>query len=144
MTVTVPAVCEDALKNQPEASRLAVIIDQLVQANGGVNPNGSFGIGGVPFTSADASAVVVITDAPTVGLKLVVDSLYISSAAALNLTFKEETSGTVILGPIYMAANSTVQLTNISKKLPTINKKLAVQASGVGNITISTKYHSEA
>lgn len=144
--VVVPAVCEPALKNQPEASRLAVIIDQLVALNGGAAAGQSQGIAaGAPFTSADASgADAAVTLAPTAGQFLVLDSLYISSTAAINLTFKEETSGAVVLGPIYFPANGTVQLTGLSRKLAVADKRLMVRASGAGAISVLAKYHSEA
>ena len=145
----IPAASEPQLSNAAVNQRLAVIIDLLIAQGGGsagvAAAAEQFGIGGVPFTSADASgADAAITDAPGAGNKIYVDFLMISSAAALNLTFKEETSGTVIFGPIYMAANSTVSIPiPKGKSLPTANKKLMVRASGAGNITISTGYRSQ-
>lgn len=96
--------------------------------------------------SADASGgVVSLTAAPTTGQKIVVDDLLISTDTALSVTFKEETSGTVIRGPIYLAANSTAQITLRGKtKLPVANKKLQFITSVAGNITVEASYHSEA
>jgi hypothetical protein len=100
----------------------------------------------VPFTSADQhSAVASVTDAPTTGQNLVIDDLVISVDTAMTVTFKEETSGTVIRGPLYLAANTVTQITLRGKtKLPTANKKLQVITSVAGNIMVEATYHSEA
>lgn len=105
-----------------------------------------WGVSGVPFTSADQSASAAsVTDAPRTSECLVVDDLIMSVDTAMAVTFKEETSGTVMFGPIYMPANSALQLTLRSKKrLPTAGKKLQVQTSASGNIMIEVGYHSEA
>lgn len=104
----------------------------------------SIGVAGARFTSADQSAAAAsITDAPTSGQKIVVTELVISSGAAIRVDLKEETSGTVLLS-VYMAVNSTVVLPLKKLKLATANKKLQVQASGAGNIAITTVYYSEA
>src|SRR4051812_28783851 len=70
-----------------------------------------FGVGGVPFASADAhSAAVAVTDAPTSGQKLVITDIVVSVDTAMSVTFTEETSGTVI-AKFYMAANGVAQIT---------------------------------
>lgn len=104
------------------------------------------GVLGVPYTSADAhSAVASVTDAPTAGEKLVVDDLIISVDTTMSVTFKEETSGKVVHGPLYIAANSVVQITLRGKtKLSTADKKLQVITSVAGNISVEATYHSEA
>lgn len=104
----------------------------------------SRGIAGARFTSADQSAAVAsITDAPTSGQKLVITDLLISSDTALRLDFNVESSATVI-ETVYMAANETKQITLRSIwKLPTANKKLQVQASAAGNISLTPYYYSE-
>lgn len=95
-------------------------------------------------SSADASAGIDVTAAPTVGQKIVVDDVLASSAAALTLTFSEETSGTVVF-VLYMAAGSTTQVTPRGRlKLATADKKLRVTASGAGAISIAVLSHSEA
>lgn len=142
----IPAASEQYLSNAAVNQRLAVIID-LLGGGAGIAPSAveNYSIGGVPFSSADASAAdAPITSAPAAGQKINFDTLVISSAAAINLTFKEETSATVMLGPIYMAANSTVTI-NLpkGKALPTADKRLTVRASAAGAITISTAYRSQ-
>lgn len=104
-----------------------------------------FGVAGARFTSADQSAAVAsVTDAPTTGQKLVITDIEISVDTEMRVDFKEETTGTVILS-IYMAANSTVPLCTRSKrKLATTNKKLQVQTSVAGNISVGAFYYSEA
>lgn len=104
-----------------------------------------FGVAGARFTSADQSAAVAsITDAPTSGQKLVITDIEISVDTAMRVDFKEETTGTII-SSIYMAASSTVHLITRSKrKLATVNKKLQVQTSATGNISVVAFYYSEA
>lgn len=126
----------------------------LIPGPGSVMPMGDAGpayttvrgVAGVPFISADQhSAPAAVTDVPVSGQKLVIWDLLISSDTALSMTFTEETSGTVIHGPIYVAANSTTQITLRSKtKLATINKRLMVQSSVAGNIMVEALYSSEA
>ena len=104
------------------------------------------GVSGEPVTSADMSgAAVAVTDAPTEGQSLVVDDLYLSTEADLSFTLTEETSGTVILGPLYMAANSAQQITPRARlKLDTADKKLMCQTSAAGDVSVLALYHSEA
>jgi hypothetical protein len=104
------------------------------------------GIASIPFTSADQhSAVASVTSAPTSGQKLVVTDIFVSVDTAMNITFKEETSGTVIAGPFYLPANGTIQLTPRGKqwKLPVADKKLQVITSVAGNIMVDAGYYSE-
>jgi hypothetical protein len=104
------------------------------------------GIAGVPFTSADQHLTAVnCTDAPTTSQKLVITDLIVSVDAAMSVTFKEETSGIVVVGPLYMAANAVVQLTPRSKiwKLGSINTHLQVITSVTGHIMVDAGYYSE-
>lgn len=106
------------------------------------------GVSSVPFTSADAQTAAAVTDAPTSGQKLVITDLFVSnnSAVAIQFTFVEETSATVITGPYALPAGTCAQLTPRGKgwKLPTANKKLMVDASAAGNIMVDAHYFSEA
>ena len=103
------------------------------------------GVGGVPVTLADMTTATAVTDAPTTGQKLVIDDILVSTDTAMNVTFIEETSLTVIRGPIYLGANTTTQTTLRGlTKLPVANKKLMCEASVAGNITVEVGYHSEA
>lgn len=102
------------------------------------------GASGAAVTSADASATVSVTDAPTGGQKLVITELTVSVGSALTVTFEEETSGTDFL-KLYMAANTTQTFKWTSKqKLGTADKKLQVTTSGAGNISVRASYYSEA
>lgn len=107
----------------------------------------TFGLGAPParFASADQSAsAAAVTNAPTAGQKLVIADIVVSVAAAMTVTFTEETTGTVKL-VLYMPANGTAQVTPRSKcKLDTADKKLMVQTSVAGNIAVSVGYYSEA
>ncbi|WP_027533826.1 hypothetical protein [Bradyrhizobium sp. WSM3983] len=115
--------------------------------DGGPSWSSVWGVGGVPFTSADQhSAVASVTDAPAVGQKLVIDDLIVSTDTDMTVTFKEETSGNVFFGPWYVTAKSgPMQVTpRGKKKLGTADKKLQVVTSVAGNITVQASYHSEA
>jgi len=104
-----------------------------------------WGVSGVPKTSADQhSAVASCTDAPVSGQKLVIDDIFVSVDTAMSVTFKCETTGTVVAGPFYLAANSSMQITpRGKKKLATADKKLQFITSGAGNIMVDVGYHSE-
>lgn len=102
------------------------------------------GIAGARFTSADQSgAVASVTDAPISTKKLVITDLIISVDTAMRVDFSVESSATVIES-VYMSANSTVNLITRSKrKLATADKKLQVQTSIAGNISVNAFYYSE-
>lgn len=115
----------------------------------GIKVNGhawtsSLGITGAAFTSADQSAAAVaITDAPTSGQKLVIDSLLVSAGATAQLlTISEETSGTII-ARIPVAINSGFEW-KPGFKLATADKKLMLRSSASGNVYATAVYHSEA
>lgn len=103
-----------------------------------------WGVLGLPFTSADQHAAAAsVTDVPVVGQRLEIDDIFMSADTAMNVTFKEETSGTVVFGPIYLAANTPFSLgMRGRRKLPLINTRLQVITSVAGNITVSVGYHS--
>jgi hypothetical protein len=145
---------ETAVNGVKQIARLVKVVDD----NGAtVNPaapaatdNGpawtsSYGVSGARFTSADQSAAPAsVTDAPATGQKLVVTDILVSVDTAMRVDFKEEATGTVVAS-IYMAANSSAQVTPRSKlKLATVNKKLQAQTSAAGNIAITAFYFSEA
>ena len=96
--------------------------------------------------SADMQAATNISGAPAAGKKLVLTDLVISVGAAMNVTIKEETSGTVVHGPYYMPANSVLQVTTRSRlsKLATADKHYAAVASAAGSIAIETWCYDEA
>lgn len=104
-----------------------------------------WGAAGVPVASGDATGGVMVTDIPTVGQKLCIDDLIVSVDTQMSVTFKEQDTGTIMFGPWYLAANSgPLQLTpRGKKKLLTVNKKLQLFTSAVGNITVQAGYHSE-
>lgn len=103
------------------------------------------GVSAAAVTSADASAADVdVTDAPSAGQKIVITDVVVSVAAAIDVTLKEETSGTVF-AILYMAENQTVHLKFDSKqKLATADKKLVARTSGAGAVTVRASYYSEA
>jgi len=129
---------------------VSTVIGAGTAAIGSVKDNGPAwttvrGVSGLPVNSADMTTAVAVTDAPTSGQKLVIDDILVSTDTEMSVTFIEETSLTVIRGPIYLAANSTTQITLRGlTKLPVANKKLMCDASVAGNLTVEVGYHSEA
>ncbi len=97
-------------------------------------------------SSADMQAVADVSAAPTAGQKLVLVGLVISVGAAMNVTLKEQTSGTVLGGPYYLPANGQIVIPAGSRilKTQTADKKIQAQASVAGNLTIETWAFSEA
>jgi len=104
-----------------------------------------FGVSGAVVSSADASTATAVTGAPTSGQKICIDDIFFSvGATAMQVDFEEETSGTVLI-TCYCAANTVYQLTPRGKlKLATADKKLMVDTSAAGNISVLVSYHSEA
>lgn len=102
------------------------------------------GVSSACVTSADATGNPAVTGAPTSGQKLVITDIIYSSDTAMNLTFSEETSGTVLF-KVFVPANGAGQITPRSKvKLATADKKLMCDASASGNIAVTVLYYSEA
>lgn len=103
-----------------------------------------WGVAGAPFTSADqSSAAASVTDAPRSGECLVIEGLTIAVGTTMTVTLKEETSGDVILGPLYILANTSIHIP-FGRKLPTAGKKLQVLTSASGNVMVLAGYRSEA
>jgi len=95
-------------------------------------------------TSADATGGANITGAPTSGQKIVVTDILISVDTAMFVSLLEETSGTEI-ARVYLPANGSAQITPRSRwKLPVADKKLRIDASVAGNVSVTCWYYSEA
>jgi len=103
------------------------------------------GIAGARFTSADQSgSAAAVHTAPGTGLKAVITDIIVSVDTAMTVTFTEETAGTVLL-TLYLAANSTMQITPRAKlKLGVAVKRLMVQTSVAGNIAVTAMYYMES
>lgn len=105
----------------------------------------AWGIANLPYSSGDATAGVAVTDAPTAGMKLVLDDLTISTDTPMAVTLKCETTNVVLFGPINVLAGVPYSWTSRGKgvKAATADKKIKAFASAVGNITVHAGYHSE-
>lgn len=114
--------------------------------DGGPTWDSVFGVTGARFTSANQSASAAsVTEAPTSGQKLVITDIFVSVDTAMRVDIKEETSGTVLLSGYFAANTPPVQMTPRGKfKLATADKKLQVQTSAAGNVTVTVFYYSEA
>lgn len=91
--------------------------------------------------SADASGCEELVAAPGAGLSLVVDHLTINNGAnAISITIGAgETGGAVtatLIGPVAMAANTSIQFNFPYGMVVTANTALVVDASGAGAICI--------
>ena len=111
----------------------------------GIKATTSLGVSSAVVTSADASTATAVTGAPTSGQKLVIwDIIASTGSTALQLDFEEETSGTVLF-TAYLPANGFIQITPRGKvKLATADKKLMVDASAAGAVSVTVIYSSEA
>lgn len=101
------------------------------------------GLAGIPFASADQSATAaVITDLPDQYQIQHLTDLLITSDTDLLLTFTEETSDRVV-AKIRAVANRTQQFTPRGNwALRVAGKRLKVQASIAGNISILPFYYN--
>jgi len=91
--------------------------------------------------SADASGTEELMAAPAAGSSIVVDHLTINNGAnAISITIGSgEAAGaveTVLIGPIAMAANTSIQFMFPYGMVLTAAKSLTVDASGAGAICI--------
>jgi len=94
--------------------------------------------------SADMQTAADITAAPTAGQKIVLMDLILSVGTAMSLSIQMETSANVLM-KVYMAANSTVQITPRGfLKGDAADKKIQCDASAAGNVAITAIYFSEA
>jgi hypothetical protein len=94
-------------------------------------------------TSADVSGCEELKAAPAAGLSIIVDHLTINNGAnAISITIGEgETGGavtTALIGPVAMAANTSIQWDFPSGMVLTAATSLTVDASGAGAVCIFT------
>lgn len=112
--------------------------------DGGPAQTISLGVAGKAFTSADATTAAAVSDAPQSGMKLVILDVIASSDTAMFLLFHEESTAANLYYKVFVPANGTVQITPRGKcKLTTVDKKLMVDASASGNISVTCIYYSE-
>jgi hypothetical protein len=112
----------------------------------GIAQQMTFGIAGVTFTSADQSgAPAACTSAPTANQKLVITDIEISAAVAMTITLSEETSGLIVGRYSVPAGGGMVPAvqTRGRRKLATAGKRLMVQTSIAGNVSVTAHYYSE-
>lgn len=99
---------------------------------------------GVPTLLTDTT-LTSVTNAPPTGFTHMIDDIIISSDAAVYCSFKEETSGTLLLPRIQFSGAGTIQITPRNGiKLQTAVKKLQAQLSGTANVSILVNYHPVA
>jgi hypothetical protein len=92
-------------------------------------------------TSADASGCEELKAAPAAGISIIIDHLTINNGAnAISITIGEgETTGavtTALIGPIAMAANTSIQWDFPYGMVLTAATSLTVDASGAGAICV--------
>jgi hypothetical protein len=124
----------------------AVVLGAGTASIGGAKDNGPQWAQVVKYTtSADATGgAFEVSGVPTSGQKIVMDDVILSVGADMLITLLEETSGTVFM-VLNMTAGFPVQITPRGKlKLETVDKKLLLDASAVGNVYCTCFYHSEA
>lgn len=106
-----------------------------------------WGVSDAPVASADMSSATNVSDAPTSGQKIVIDDVILTNrtTGALECTLTCETTGAVVMGPLQVPANSSIQITLRGKrKLATADKKVKATWSAAGNVNVLIGFHSEA
>lgn len=97
-------------------------------------------------TSADLSGTETLV-AAVAGKSIYVERLVINFGAAVNVTIGAgETTGAVtdvVIGPVYGAANSTVDMKFDRPVMLAAATALVADASGSGNVTIVVQGHVE-
>lgn len=93
--------------------------------------------------NADMTGGTIITNAPAATQLLINDDLVITTDTAMNVTIQEETTNTVLLGPIYVSANFPTQITMRDGNCVTATrgKRLVAVASVTGHISVTTNSH---
>jgi len=90
--------------------------------------------------SGDASGCETVVAAPGAGLSLYLRQVLISSGAALTVTLGAGKTGdavtATILGPVYMAQNSTVSFNFLVPPRLAYNTALTIDTSGAGAVTV--------
>jgi len=90
--------------------------------------------------SGDASGCETLLAAPGTGLSIYLESVTISCGSAISVTIGTGAAAgaveTVLIGPVYLAANSTVNIPLTKPIQCAANKALSVDASGAGNVTV--------
>jgi hypothetical protein len=92
-------------------------------------------------TSADASGCEELKAAPAAGISIIVDHLTINNGGnAISITIGQGAAAgaveTALIGPIAMAANTSIQFNFPYGMVLTTAKSLTVDASGAGAVCI--------
>jgi len=120
-----------------------IIKDDLTLGDYNSNWGGSMGVSGAAVISSDITSATAITDVPTTGEKIILTDLIFSAEVAMDITFAEETSETVLF-KVFLPATGFAQITPKNKtKLATVNKKITAKASIAGKVGITAYYYSE-
>lgn len=94
----------------------------------------------ISLNSDDLRGCEELVAAPGAGKAIEVDTVTISAGAAMDVTLGAgESSGaveTVLIGPIYLAANSTVAVPLQKPIRLATNKAITADASAAGNVSI--------
>lgn len=138
MAQSLPVVIASNQTGVPLAASAAMI--------GGVRADGPFHVPVEKVVSSSdlSGGAVDLTDAPTVGQKVILDDLVVSADTAMRVEIREETSGTVRLA-FYLPVNGTFTFSPTNKlRHPVTNKKWQIITSVSGNIRAWASWHSEA
>lgn len=123
-------------------------LDSLITGTKDAGPSwtSAWGVSSAPVASSDMSSAANVTDAPTSGQKICIDDIILTNrtTGALECTLKCETTAAVLIGPLQLPGNSSLQITPRGKlKLATADKKVTATWSAAGNVNVLIGYHSE-
>ena len=101
------------------------------------------GLGYLKAAATGAATNALVTAQPPAGKTLVITDLIISGDTALELSFKEESSASVIF-TVYISAHGCFNLNTIGKfKLNTAAKALTVSSNQAGAFSVLAFYYYE-
>lgn len=122
----------------------AALAGPLITKDAGINATTSLGVTSAVVTSADATTPVAVTGAPTSGQRIQVWDVIVSTDTEMWVELECETTA-VILFKVYMAANSTIQITPRGAcVLASADKKLMIDTESAGNVAVTCIYSSIA
>jgi hypothetical protein len=103
------------------------------------------GVSNLPISSGDFTAGITVTDAPATGKKLMLSEAVISCNTANAVTLKETTTGTILAGPFYLAANAIFHFKPLAAwQCSSANQAISAFTTTTGNCMVDIAYFSQA
>jgi hypothetical protein len=105
----------------------------------------SHGVATLPITSSNFVSGITVTDAPATGKKLMISEVVVSCNTANAVTLKETTTGTVLFGPVYLAANAIFHFKPLAGwACSSADQAISAFTTTTGNCMVDVCYFSQA